>query len=185
MFTRDNVTLRPLEPEDIDTLHVWETDHTLSYFAGWTSEFSRCHFKQSWENRLTNPPDTLVVLGIAFEGRLVGYIQLGRIDPVERHAAIGIVIGEANLQGKGIGSTAVRILCDFAYTVKGMERVYAECYGFNTRAQRMFERAGFQREGILRKHELHNGVRQDMHIFGMLREEFYAQNETIFPSSKQ
>jgi RimJ/RimL family protein N-acetyltransferase len=180
MFTRENVTLRPLEPADIDTLYVWEMDHTLSYFAGWVSRMSRCAFKQFWEKRLNEPPDNLVVLGIEVEQRLVGYIQLGLIDRDEQRAAIGIVVGEQAMQGKGIGSMAVRILCDFAFTVKGLERVYAESYAYNTRAHRMFERAGFQREGVLRKHERHNGLRQDLHVFGMLRDEFYAHNETIF-----
>jgi RimJ/RimL family protein N-acetyltransferase len=44
----------------------------------------------------------------------------------------------------------------------------------------MFLRAGFQQEGVLRKHERHNGVQQDLYVFGILRDEFYAKNETIF-----
>ena len=185
MFTRESVTLRPLEPADIDTLYGWEMDHTLSYYAGWISRMSRSAFTQHWEKRLNDPPDDLVVLGIEFEQRLVGYIQLGLIDRIERRAAIGIVVGEPALWGKGVGTTAVLILCDFAFTVKGLERVYAESYGYNTRAHRMFERAGFQREGVLRKHERHNGVAQDMHIFGMLRDEFYAHDETIFGPTEE
>lgn len=180
MFTRDGVTLRPLELADIDTLYGWEMDHTLSFYAGWVSERTRSAFQQHWEKRLNEPRADLEVLGIEVDRRLVGYIQLGLIDMVERRAAIGIVIGAAEMRGRGIGSTAVRILCDFAFTVKGLERVVAECYGYNTRAQRMFEKAGFQREGILRQHERHNGVRQDMHVFGMLRDEFYQYNDTIF-----
>ncbi len=62
----------------------------------------------------------------------------------------------------------------------GLERVYAEVYGFNTRSRRLMERVGFQQEGILRQHEIHNGVRQDMYIFGMLKPEFYHRYETIF-----
>lgn len=180
MFTRENVTLRPLEPADIDQIYIWDMDPSLSYYAGWISRMSRCAFRTFWEARLNNPPDNLVVLGIEVEKRLVGFIQLGLIDKEEQRAAIGIVVGEADMQGKGIGSTAVRILCDFAFTVKGLERVYAESYAYNPRAHRMFLRAGFQPEGVLRKHERHNGVRQDLHVFGMLRDEFYEQNESIF-----
>jgi RimJ/RimL family protein N-acetyltransferase len=180
MFTIDNVTLRPLEPADIDTLYAWDMDPSLSYYAGWPNRLSRCAYTQRMENRLINPPDDLVTLGIQFEGRLVGYVQLAHIDHEERRAAIGIVIGEASLHGRGIGATAVRILCDYAFTVQGLERVYGESYAYNGRAHRMFERAGFLREGILRHHERHNGVPQDMHVFGMLRDEFYEKNKTIF-----
>jgi RimJ/RimL family protein N-acetyltransferase len=180
VFTIDNISLRPLEPADIDTLYTWETDITLSYYAGWIDRLSRCAFRPHWEQRLSDPPDDLVNLGIALEGRLVGYVQLTHIDFVERRAEMGIVIGEPGARGKGVGTTAVRILCDYAFTVKGLARVYAETYGFNLRAQRMFARAGFTPEGVLRQHEIHNGVRQDLHVFGMLRDEFYARYATIF-----
>ena len=36
-------------------------------------------------------------------------------------------------------------------------------------------------EGVLRKHDLHNGARRDMHVFGMLKDEFLEQYETCFP----
>ena len=42
------------------------------------------------------------------------------------------------------------------------------------------ERVGFQKEGVLRQHEIHNGARQDMHFFGILKAEFYQKYETMF-----
>ena len=38
----------------------------------------------------------------------------------------------------------------------------------------------FTRKGILRQYEIQNGERQDMHVYGMLKNEFYKQYETIF-----
>lgn len=93
---------------------------------------------------------------------------------------VGIVVGEKRLWGRGIASNALRILLDYAFTVKNLERVYAEVYGFNQRSLRLMEHIGFQKEGVLHQHELHNGVRQDLHVFGMLKPEFYQKYETIF-----
>ena len=42
------------------------------------------------------------------------------------------------------------------------------------------ERVGFQQGGLLRQHDIHNGVRQDTYIFGMLKSEFYQKYEAIF-----
>jgi RimJ/RimL family protein N-acetyltransferase len=64
--------------------------------------------------------------------------------------------------------------------VRNLERVYAEVYGFNQHSLRLMERIGFQKEGVLRQHEIHNGARQDMHFFGILKAEFYQKYETIF-----
>ncbi len=41
------------------------------------------------------------------------------------------------------------------------------------------ERVGFRREGVLRQHETHNGARQDVHIFGLLKAEFYQRYPTL------
>ena len=120
------------------------------------------------------------MFGIEVENRLVGYVQLAMIDYRERRAAAGILIGDKAVWGRGIARTALRILLDYAFTVRGLERVYAEVYSFNTRSLRLMERVGFQLEGILRQHEFHNGARQDMHVFGILKSEFYERYETLF-----
>jgi RimJ/RimL family protein N-acetyltransferase len=180
MFTINNVTLRYLEFDDIETLYGWETDIELSLWSGWTIPRVHAAFRHKYEQRITEPERDLEMLGIEFEGQLVGYVQLALIDDHERRAAVGIVIGDKRLWGRGIASTALRIILDYAFTVRNLERVYAEVYGYNQRSLRLMERVGFQKEGILRQHEIHNGARQDMHFFGMLKSEFYQKYETIF-----
>ena len=180
MFTIDNVTLRYLEFDDIDTLYRWETDIELAIWAGWTPPLSRAAFRHKYEQRITEPEKDLVMLGIEFEGQLVGYVQLALIEDDERRAAAGVLVGEKSMWGRGIASTALRILLDYAFTVRNLERVYAEVYGFNQRSLRLMERVGFQKEGVLRQHEIHNGARQDMHVFGMLKSEFYQKYDTLF-----
>ena len=180
MFRLNDVTLRPLEFDDIDTLYGWETDVELAIWSGWIPQLSRAAFRHKYEQRITEPEKDLVMLGIEYEGQLVGYVQLALIDDDERRAAVGILVGEKNMWGRGIGKTALRILLDYAFTVRNLERVYAEVYGFNQRSLRLMERVGFQKEGVLRQHEIHNGARQDMHFFGMLKAEFYQKYETMF-----
>ncbi|HLX57809.1 MAG TPA: GNAT family protein [Ktedonobacteraceae bacterium] len=180
MFSFNGVTLRPLECDDIDTLYDWDTNIELGMLSGWSPIRSHAAYRQRYERRITEPEDDMYMFGIVVEERLVGYVQLALIERTERRAAVGIVIGVKEVWGRGIGSTALRILLDFAFTVRGLERVYAEVYGFNTRSLQLMERVGFQREGIFRQHEIHNGVRQDMHVFGMLKPEFYQRYETIF-----
>lgn len=180
MFSLNGVMLRPLELDDIDMLYNWDLDNDLNILTGWAPRRSRVAFRQLYEQRITEPPDDLVTFGIQIDDGLVGFVQLALIDREERRAAVGILIGEKQIWGRGIGSTALRLLLDYAFTVQGLERVYAEIYGFNTRSFRLMERVGFQQEGILRQHEIHNGVRQDMHIFGILKPEFYQRYQTIF-----
>ena len=180
MFTLDNVTLRPLEFDDIDTLYTWEIDREINMLAGWGPIRSRASFQGKYEHRITEPEEDLLMLAVLFEGQFVGFVQLALIDREERRAAVGIVIGEKNVRRRGVASTALHILLDYAFTVQGLERIYAEVYGFNQGSQHLMHHVGFQHEGVLRQHEFHNGARQDMHVFGMLKPEFYQKYETIF-----
>jgi RimJ/RimL family protein N-acetyltransferase len=170
MFTINNVTLRYLEFNDIE----------LALWSGWTIPRIHAAFRHKYEQRITEPEKDLEMLGIEFEGQLVGYVQLFFIDEYERRAELGVLVGEKSLWGRGIASAALLIILDYAFTVRNLARVYAEVYGFNQRSLRLMERVGFQKEGILRQHEIHNGVRQDMHFFGILKPEFYQKYETIF-----
>lgn len=185
MFTLDNVTLRPLEMDDIETLYTWECDIELAIWSGWTPVVSLTAFRQKYEQRIANPERDLTMLAIQFEDRIVGFVQLAAIDTYEKRALVGLVIGEKKLWGQGIGSTALRLLLDYAFTVRGLERIAAEVYGFNQRSMRLMERVGFQKEGVLRQYEIHNGVRQDMHVYGMLKPEFYQRYSTIFQLPKE
>jgi RimJ/RimL family protein N-acetyltransferase len=180
MFSIEKVSLRPLETSDIATLYVWDSDIELSVLGGWVRQQSHSAFVRLWEQRISEPKSDMDWFGIAHLGNLAGYIQLALIDHTERRAAVGIVVGEKALWGKGIGATALRLLCDYAFAVRNLDRVYAEVYTYNTRSMRMFERVGFVREGTLRQHEYHNGARQDMHSYGLLKPEFYARYPTIF-----
>jgi RimJ/RimL family protein N-acetyltransferase len=180
MFSLDGVTLRPLEFDDINQLYDWDSDSELEMMAGWGPKRSRAAYRHRYERRITEPEDDLYMFGIEVENRLVGYVQLALIDYYERRAAVGILIGDKPIWGRGIAHAALRILLDYAFTVRGLERVYAEVYSFNIRSLRLMERVGFQLEGILRQHEFHNGSRRDMHVFGMLKSEFYERYETLF-----
>ncbi len=180
MFTLNNVTLRPLETNDLDTWYNWEYSIELAMLAGWTSLLARTAFKQKFEQRINEPKDDMKYFALDHEGQFVGVLQLAAIDHYEKRAVISIFIGPKELWGRGIGSTALRLLLDYAFTVEGLERVYCEVYGFNTRSQRLMVHVGFQQEGILRQHDLQNGVRQDLHVYGILKPEFYERYTTIF-----
>lgn len=180
MFTLNNVTIRPLATTDLDTWYAWEYDIELAMLAGWTPLLARTAFQQKFEQRINEPKSEMKYFAVDYHDQFTGVLQLAEIDHFEKRAVISIFIGPKELWGRGIGSTALRLLLDYAFTVQGLERISAQVYGFNTRSQRLMERVGFQKEGILRQHELQNGQRQDLHVYGILKPEFYERYPTIF-----
>lgn len=180
MFTLNNVTLRPLATTDLDAWYTWEYSIELAMLAGWTPLLAKTAFKQKFEQRINEPKSEMKYFALDYESQFIGVLQLAEIDHFEKRAVISIFIGPKELWGRGIGSAALRLLLDYAFTVQGLERIYSEVYGFNTRSQRLMEHVGFQKEGILRQHDLQNGVRQDLHVYGILKPEFYERYPTIF-----
>lgn len=182
MFTLDTVTLRPLEPADGDAMYAWAHDPALATLAGWGRLRAKATFQQTFAERLATPREDQETLGVVVGQQLVGYVQLALIDVAERRAAIGIVLGDRSVWGTGVGKTAIRLMLDYAFTIRNLERVYAECYGFNRRAHQFFTQLGFHHEGVLRQHEVHNGARQDLYVFGILNHEFQQRYGTRCPA---
>jgi RimJ/RimL family protein N-acetyltransferase len=180
MFGLDGVTLRALSLEDRDRMYAWYLDGTSDRFGGWSRWQSREAFDARWETNILTVDSDCLLFGIEHQGELVGRIELALIDRENRNAAIGFFLGELSSWGKGIATRAVRMVTDYAFMVQNLERVYAHVYGFNERSQRLMQRVGFTAEGILRRQELHNGQLQDMHVFGMLKDEFYARYDSLF-----
>ena len=74
-------------------------------------------------------------------------------------------------RGRGLAERAVRALALHLLRERGFHRVQLEVYGFNETAQRLFERAGFVREGVRRRAYARHGGWADGVLFGLVQED--------------
>jgi RimJ/RimL family protein N-acetyltransferase len=72
---------------------------------------------------------------------------------------------------RGIGARATRMLAEWGLTTLGLERLELLANPANEASQRLAERAGFTREGVLRKYRRRHGVREDLVMYSMLAED--------------
>jgi RimJ/RimL family protein N-acetyltransferase len=181
MLEREGTRLRPLELEDLDALYEWHQDTEIEAYSGWTPRLSRARFDRRYEELVRDPPEDMVLFAIEHRGRLVGYVELSEISRWARRASIGFVVADPAVRRQGVGTRAVILMLDYGFTLEDLDRVYAEVYTFNEASRRLLARVGFLYEGTLRQHEIHQGRRQDVAVYGLLRQEFYARHSTTFP----
>ena len=113
-----------------------------------------------------------VYLGIFYEGRLVGDIQLANIDWRHRTASLGLGLARQADRGRGLGTDAARTLLRYAFQHLDLYRIYAVTAAYNVAMQRVLERCGFHQEGREREAIYVGGRRWDRFIYGILQPEF-------------
>ena len=71
--------------------------------------------------------------------------------------------------GRGIATRAVTAMSDWAFAQYNLTRVFAMAFAHNAASIRVLEKAGFVREGILRRSAIKNGVILDQVLFAKVR----------------
>jgi RimJ/RimL family protein N-acetyltransferase len=102
-------------------------------------------------------------------GRFAGVIGIGRADWESRVAETGYWLGPDG-RGNGYITEAVREVARYVFEL-GFHRLELVAAAGNVASQRVAERAGFTREGVLREARAVPGGRSDMVIFGLLKGE--------------
>jgi RimJ/RimL family protein N-acetyltransferase len=103
--------------------------------------------------------------------RGVGGLALTVVNQRSRICDLSRLMVRPDLRRSGIATSAVLLACRHALHDHDMHRVQAECYGDNIAAHRLFERAGFTREGTRRRAYWRRGGWLDGIMFGLLAEE--------------
>jgi RimJ/RimL family protein N-acetyltransferase len=77
----------------------------------------------------------------------------------------------AAARGQGHATRAVRLICAWGFSALRLERIDLMAATGNPASQQVAERAGFTREAVLRSYMRGTFERQDMVMFGLLRDE--------------
>jgi len=119
---------------------------------------------QRWLEQITaKEPDLSFAIDVG--GEAVGGIALVLGNDVERCAAeIGYWLGE-QFWGRGIATAAVIALTDYAFQNLKLTRVFAVPFARNDASVRVLEKAGYLREGLLRRSAIKDGVVLDQFMY--------------------
>jgi RimJ/RimL family protein N-acetyltransferase len=103
-------------------------------------------------------------------GRIVGSIGLFHADWEVRSVEIGYGVSGAE-RGKGYASEALGAVARWALTEGGIQRAWLTANTDNVASVRVAEKAGFRREGTLRRAGLEDDGLHDQAVFSLLDDE--------------
>jgi RimJ/RimL family protein N-acetyltransferase len=111
------------------------------------------------------------------DDRLIGECNLEVPSWPYLDAWVAIGLGLRADWGKGYGTDAMRLLLRYAFTELNLERVSLSVYGYNKRAERSYQKAGFRLEGRQREWLRGSNQRWDMVYMAILRDEWLTRAE--------
>ena len=102
-------------------------------------------------------------------GSAVGGISLHPGADIERVGAeIGYWVGE-DFWNRGVATAAIELLAEHAFSARGLVRLFAVPFATNPASCRALEKAGFQREGLMRQSAIKEGRVLDQYLYSRLR----------------
>ena len=176
----DGVRLRPLSQDDVPLLTRWLFDPEVLRWLQLSEDPPELRTEESVRerhDRMQADPSSKVWRIDTDEDRPVGQVELVGINPLQRRAEVHLLVGEKDVWGRGYGTRAVRRLLEHAFGDLRLRRVSTMADEDNIRVIRLFERCGFVREGLLRRHRLRHGEPTDMVVMGVLDEEYTASDD--------
>jgi len=170
LLKNDKITLRALEPTDLDALYRWENDTSLWVTGSSITPYSR---KQLWDyignydGDIYNARQLRLMITENKTSEPIGTIDIYDFDPSNRRAAIGILI-DGDHTCKGYGTAAVELVAEYARLTLGMHQLYVYIPVDNKPSLGLFRKCGFRTSGCLRSWMRHAGSYVDVTVMQLL-----------------
>jgi len=104
----------------------------------------------------------------------IGRIILFNINLVDKQAMVGIVIGDKNFWGRGIGQDSMSLILDYAFNILNLNNVMLGTFEFNKRSMACYKKVGFKEIGRRRQARIIAGKKYDEIMMDILAEEFQS-----------
>jgi ribosomal-protein-alanine N-acetyltransferase len=169
--------IRPHLLTDLPSLTTSLNDHSTTRWMSrvpfpYTLESAR----QFYESLQARPGiRTAFVIIDRTTGEAVGGIEVTLSDVYKRTVELGYWLARPSW-GQGIITTLVLPFLQWAFrTLPLVNRVEAVVHGGNVGSMRVLEKVGFREEGVLKGKVWKEGEVRDLHVWGLLKEEFEGE----------
>lgn len=149
MLRGEEIELRPVRKTDSSILYQAINDADLVRFNSSYKPVDEINHERWLESVLIDPLKRVFIIQKAETA--IGFLQLTDVNLLYRNAQLTIRLFSQDFCNKGVGPTAIKLICDHAVRDLGLVRIWLNVFENNLRAIRAYEKAGFKIEGCLKK----------------------------------
>jgi RimJ/RimL family protein N-acetyltransferase len=169
------VSIRRARRDDVDFLADLLTHDEVEPFLAAVRPRERDDLLAEIE-RSEGEPEAFGLFLVEVDGERAGTMRFERTNMRSRIAGLGGLAIHPDFRGAKVSDTAARLFQRHLFDEIGFHRLQMEIYGFNERAMRHAERAGFIREGVRRKAYWRNEEWVDGVLYGLVVEDLGTSN---------
>ena len=172
------VRLRGYEMSDLDAVTKWINDEEVTQFLGSgmlsypVSSIAERKFIEKFGLSESANEKTFAIETLA-DRRFIGALGLHGIDWINRHSALGIMIGDKQHWGRGYSTDAIRVLRRLAFDKLNLHRLWLQVYDFKAR-DRFLREVRLQARRVLREQRFFGRKYHDTIVMGILEAEYRA-----------
>lgn len=171
--------LRPVTADDAEAVFLYCSNPNITRYTLFetheTIEHSRWFVNDYAHSRYTSKePDPLgIVIKNDPVGMLVGALGAHWASQPNGTMELGYSLAEP-FWGRGFVVEAARTLIDYLFSEFAVERLQARVFAGNEASERVVQKLGFTKEGVLRSLILRRGRWWDIVVYSLLRSEWEA-----------
>jgi diamine N-acetyltransferase len=145
------ISLRALEPEDLELLYDWENNISYWTISNTVVPFSKYTLKRYLEDSHKNIYETgqvRLMIDHIPDNTTIGTIDIFDFDPFHKRAGVGILIASEEHRRKGYATMALKCLIDYCFNTLMLHQLYCSILANNIESIDLFKKTGFVQSGI-------------------------------------
>ena len=170
LLSNETVSLRALEPTDLETLYRWENDTALWAVSDTIAPYSRealWHYLQNYTGDIYAGRQLRLMVTLTKDGTAAGTVDFLNFDPLNNRAELGLFIA-TEFRGKGLGRQALDLLTSYARQHIGLRQLYVYIALDNEVCLKLFEDYGYRRVGTLQSWVKRGNTYRDVALLQMV-----------------
>lgn len=166
----ENISLRALEPEDLDFLFSTENDETFWEISSTQTPFSKYTLQNYIQNAHQDIYEAKQYRFVICDTKNtpVGMIDLFDFNPQHQRIGIGILI-RSEYQSKNYGSEALEMIIDYTFTYLNVHQIFANITSNNKSSISLFEKFNFKKVGVKKDWIFSNSSFKDEILFQLIK----------------